>query len=220
MAEWSPLPWRRPRREWLVLGLVALAALTLVYGPNAQDNSRLCLAQAIVHGRLSNDGCFALDHSRYNGHDYSDKAPGLSLVEIPVEEAVQLQSAAKLPGIQWKVWLIRILTVGIPFLVLVLIVGRISEGLAPGFGSISMATFALGTLVMPFAAISFDQVPSGLLGFGAFLLAWQRKHLAAGLAAGAAVLFEYETELILAVVALYILAGPSRWRSLGRYALG
>ena len=42
------LPWRRPRREALLLALVALAALLVVLPPNTQDVTRLCLSRAIV----------------------------------------------------------------------------------------------------------------------------------------------------------------------------
>ena len=99
-----------------MLALVAVCALAPVYRLNAQDNSRLCLSQALAHGHLSNDGCFGLDHALYKGHEYSDKAPGLSLVELPLVEALRLPPANKLPSHSWKVWVIRLLTSGIVFL--------------------------------------------------------------------------------------------------------
>src|SRR5262249_58850797 len=168
------------------------AALAPVYKLNAQDNSRLCLSQALAHGHLSNDGCYGLDHALYQGHEYSDKAPGLSFVELPLVEAVGLPPANQLPQTTWKLWTIRLLTSGLVFLALAFVIGRVSEGLAPGFGSIALVTFALGTLMAPFAAMNFDQVPAAALGFGAFLFAWRRQPLAAGLLAGTGVVFEYE----------------------------
>ena len=203
-----------------MLGLVAVCALSPVYGRNAQDNSRLCLSQALVHGKLSNDGCFGLDRARYKGHEYTDKAPGLSFVEVPLAQALRLPRANKLPQISWKVWMIRLLTSGVAFLVLAFVVGRLSEGLAPGFGAISIVTFALGTMIAPFAAMNFDQVPAAALGFGAFLLAWRRKPFVAGLLAGTAVLFEYETGPILVVVGIYILLATRSGRALASYAAG
>jgi hypothetical protein len=203
-----------------VLALVALCALAPVYELNAQDNSRLCLSQALAHGRLSNDGCFGLDHDLYKGHEYTDKAPGLSLVELPLAEALRLPPANKLPYRSWKVWVIRLLTSGIVFLALAFVIGRISEGLAPGFGSIALVTFALGTLMAPFAAMNFDQVPAAALGFGAFLLAWRRKPLAAGLLAGCGVFFEYEVGAIMVVVGAYLFLTTRSGRALARYAAG
>jgi hypothetical protein len=213
-------PWGKPRRELLVLALVAVAVLSPVYALNAQDNSRLCLAQAIAHGKLYNDGCFGLDHALYNGHEYTDKAPGLSLLELPFAEALRLAPANDLPRVSWKLWVVRLLTCGVLFLGCAFLVGRVSEGLAPGFGSIALVTFALGTLVAPFAAMSFDQVPAAFLGFGAFLLAWRRNPLGAGLLAGAAVLFEYEAGAILVVLGIYLLVTTRSGRAVGRYAAG
>jgi hypothetical protein len=191
-----------------------------VYKLNAQDNSRLCLSQALVHGHLSNDGCFGLDHALYKGHEYTDKAPGLSIVELPLAVALRLAPANRLPVHSWKLWVIRLLTSGIVFLALAFVIGRVSEGLAPGFGSISLVTFALGTLVAPFAAMNFDQVPAAAFGFGAFLLAWRRRPLAAGLMAGAGVFFEYEAGAAMVVVAAYLFFTTRSWRALGRYGLG
>jgi hypothetical protein len=213
-------PWGKPRREWLVLALVAVCALAPVYKLNAQDISRLCLSQALVRGHLSNDACFGLDHALYKGHLYSDKAPGLSVVELPIAEALRLAPANELSNYTWRIWLIRLLTSGVLFVGLAFVVGRISEGLAPGFGAISMVTFALGTLIAPFAAANFDQVPAAALGFGAFLLAWRRKPLAAGLVAGAAIFFEYEAGAIMVVAGAYLYLTTRSGRALLRYAAG
>ncbi len=203
-----------------MLALVAVCALAPVYKLNAQDNSRLCLSQALAHGQLSNDGCFGLDHALYKGHEYTDKAPGLSLVELPLAEALRLPPANKLPDRSWRIWVIRLLTSGIVFLALAFVIGRISEGLAPGFGSIALATFALGTLIAAFAAENFDQVPAAAIGFGAFLLAWRRQPLAAGLLAGCGVFFEYEVGAIMVVVGVYLFLTTHSGRALARYATG
>ena len=81
----APFPWRRPRRERLVLLLVALATLTQVSVVTTQDVSRLCLTRAITAGRLTIEPCDgnSLDHARYDGRIYSDKAPGMSLLAMP-----------------------------------------------------------------------------------------------------------------------------------------
>ncbi len=89
--------------------------------------------------------------------------------------------------------------------------------MSPGWGGATLVTYALGTLAAPFAATTFDHVTAGALGFGAFLLAWGRRAELAGLAAGAAVAFEYQTALIAIVVACYIALRGAR--PLLRYAL-
>ena len=214
-------PWARPRREPLLLALVAIAALLPVYGLNAQDRSRLCLTQALVHGRLSNDACFAtsVDKARVGGHLYSDKAPGMSVIEVPSAEAVRLPPVQRLHRFDGRLWAVRLLASGIAFLVGAFLLGRVSEGLVPGRGGAALVAFALGTLVEPLAAANFGHVTAGTLAFGAFLLAWRGRNAAAGLAAGAAVLVEYPTAGVVALLGLYVL-GSRGIRALAAYAAG
>ncbi len=199
-------PWQRPRHEHLLLALVAVAALLPVYGVNAQDQSRLCLSRALVHGHLSNDECLStsFDRSRYGGHLYSDKAPGLSVIEIPADEALLAQPVQDGPEFSLRLWGVRMFASGLAFLVCTFLIGRISEGLAPGFGGVSLVAFALGTLMAPFAAANFGHVPAATLGFGAFMFAWWRRPMLSGLLAGTAFLVEYQAALILAIVGAYV----------------
>lgn len=194
-----PLPWRAPRHELLLLVLVAVATLSPVY--RGSDPPRVCLSQAVLHGRLWNDSCLAssVDRSSYGGHLYSDKAPGVSLIEVPLVGALDPG-----PSGGMRMWGVRVLSVGIAFLACAFLVGRIGESLAPGFGGTVMVAFALGTLLAPLAATSLDEVMSAALGLGAFLLAWRGRPGLAGLAAGAAVAVTYEAGLILVALALYV----------------
>ncbi len=212
---------RRPPRETLLLALVAIAALTVINPVGAQDRSRLCLAQALWHGALSNDACLrtSFDRASYRGHLYSDKAPGLSVLEAPVAQLVGLP-----PDGQWReqndtrIWVIRILTVGVPFLILATLVGRVAEGIAPGTGARTLVAFALGSVACGAAATSFEHIPGAALAFGAFVLAWRRRHLLAGLVAGLAVPVEYETAIVLIVLAGYV--ARSGRRATGAFLAG
>src|SRR3954470_19151296 len=106
----TALPWARPRRELLLLVLVALAALLPVYTVNAQDQSRLCLTQALLHGKVSNDECLSssVDRASFAGHLYSDKPPGISLLEVPSAGALRLPPVETLSGgIDARVWTVR-----------------------------------------------------------------------------------------------------------------
>jgi hypothetical protein len=216
----TALPWGRPRGERLLLVLVAFAALLPVYRVNAQDQARLCLSQALVEANLANDPCFSnsFDRASYGGHLYSDKAPAMSVFELPLAEAVRLGTVPEPPDYNLRLWVVRVLSSGLAFLVCAFLVGRIAEGLAPGFGAVSLVAFALGTMMAPLAATNFGHVPAAALGFGAFLLAWRRRPLHAGILAGAALGVEYQTGLILVAVGVYVaLQGRG---ALARYVAG
>jgi hypothetical protein len=201
-----PLPWARPRAEVLLIVLIGAVALSPVAGYNEQDSSRICLSRALLAGRLSDDTCFAytVDSSRYSGHLYSSRAPGMSVLEIVPAEVTRLRD----PTI-WthepdlRLWAVHLLVSGIPFLLCVFLVGRVSEGLAPRYGGLVMVAFGLGTMLASLAVAGFSHDLVACLAFAAFVLAWRRSPLAAGLASGAALTAEYPTAAILLVLLGY-----------------
>jgi hypothetical protein len=211
------VPWRRPRYELALLALVAVAALSPVHAVNAQDTSRLCLTGALESGHLYADSCLALalDKSKNGNHLYTDKAPGLSALEVPAVEVTRLDPDYLTTK---RLWGVRLLTSGIAFVVCAFLLGRVAEGIAPGCGGASLVAFALGTLMAPFAAASFGHVTAATLGFAAFLLAWRRRLLLAGLLAGASVVVEYQAAGIALVVGLYV--AVRNVRRIVPYALG
>jgi hypothetical protein len=226
----TSLPWRRPRYELALLALVAVAALLPVQHQSPQDESRLCLTRALLEGHLTIYPCIGAspDVAQYGSGKYSDKAPGFAVLAIPAVLAVRLP-----PAPSWHypedtggwvyprdagVWAVRILTSGLAFVLLAFLVGRVSEGIAPGWGGPALVTFALGTLVSPLAPSCFSHVMAGAFGFGAFVLAWRRSDLLAGLLAGMGILVEYQAGLIAVVVGLYVLLRGLA--SFGRYVAG
>src|SRR5262249_55406738 len=215
------LPWRRPRHELLVLALVAVVVWSVVQPVNVQDESRTCQIRAFVHARLTIGDCIGqtLDRSRYHGRLYSTKAPGMALLEIPAFEIARplLPTAWHGDG-DLRVWSERLMGSGLCFLLCAFLVGRVAEGLAPGFGAASLVTLSLGTMMATFAVTNFDHVRAAAIAFAAFVLVWGGSPLAAGLTAGLALLVEYEAAAIVVVLAAY-----AAWlgrRAFARYALG
>jgi hypothetical protein len=190
------------------VALVAIATLTPVYPINAQDVARICLTRSMVHLKLYNDAClgttFASDRSEYKGHFYSDKAPGMSVLEIPGVELARIPNVTEWPYYSRPLWVARVLAGGLAFILSLFLIGRISEGLAPGYGAPALVAYGLGTLVAPLAAANFEHVTAGTLGLGAFALAWSRRNHTAGLLAGAALLVAYEELLVLAILGVYV----------------
>jgi hypothetical protein len=79
-------------REWIVLALVALGTLPLVSVLTAQDTSRLALTQSIARrGAVDIDPYWKLtiDRAFAHGHWYSDKAPGMAVLSLPVYGAIE-----------------------------------------------------------------------------------------------------------------------------------
>ena len=212
------MPWGRPRRELLLLALVAVAALSSInfVAPNGPHT---CLADALVHGRLTADSCLegAFDKARYNGHLYSDKAPGLGIIQAPAVAILQPEHHSGRSA-DVRSWIVNILSVGIALLACAWLLGRVAEGLSPGYGGMALVLFALGTLVFPLAAVGFNHLPAAAITFGAFLLAWKRRPGLAGLAAGAAVLVDYEAGLVVIILGIYVALGG--WRHVAIYIAG
>jgi hypothetical protein len=215
------MPWRRPKHELLLLVLVGVAALTPIYAVSAQDVSRLCLTRALLEGRLTISPCVghAFDQARFAGRTYSDKAPGMSVLALPVAEAVGLPTPSRWgQAHHLRLWAVRVLTSGLAFLFLAFAVGRVSEGLFPHTGAVALVTFALGTIVGALAATTMSHVTAGAFCFAAFLLAWGRRPVLAGLLGGLALSVEYQTGIVVVVLAAYL--GFTDRRSLLRYAAG
>jgi hypothetical protein len=214
--------WPRPRHELLLLALVALVAFAPLYRGETQDVTRLCLTRGLVDGHLVIEPCAGdtYDRASYGGRTYTDKAPGLSALAVPAAEATRLPSPGRYDSgyVDAHLWIVRVLTSGVGFLLLAWMVGRVSESVRPGYGAPALVAFATGTLVLPLAATMFDHVASAAFAFGAFVLAWRRRFALAGLAAGCAAVTDYTTALIGIVLGAYVLAYGLR--PLAAYALG
>jgi hypothetical protein len=220
---------RAYRREWIVVLLVWFAALSFVHEVGPQDITRLALTEAIaLDGSLRIDRWQEQtpDKAIYRGHYYSDKAPGMSFLALPsfvlLRTAGVLRETNVLPGI-WNdrgdIWMLRALASGLGFLLIVILVGRVAEGIEPGTGAITATTLGLGTLAQPLAATMFAHLVVAGLGFAAFVLAWSgllattRRDLrfaVGGLCAGLAVFTEYQTVFIAVAVLVYLMLRSAR----------
>ena len=215
------------RSELLVLVLVALTALPVIGLAGPQDRTRYELTRHIVlYHTLTIEGGF-YDRAQYHGKTYSDKAPGMSFLAVPVFEAERVVGIARAPH-DWTqkgdptLWLLRVLTSGVLFLVSVFVVGRLAERLVPRTGAVTAAVFGTATLVAPLAPTLFEHDSAAALGIVAFALLLRGNRAAtialAGICAGFAVFFEYSTGLIVLALAVLCVARYGRnvlWFLLG-----
>jgi hypothetical protein len=211
------------RREWLVLALICMTAFSFYHGGGAQDVSRLALTQSISADRslrIDRWGEGAVDTAFYDGHYYSDKAPGMSFLAFPTYVLLRtsglVDSDEERVGVWQKrsmLWIIRLMTGGLGFFALVFLVGRVAEGIAAGTGAATATAFGLGTLVLPVAATVFGHVVAAAFAFAAFIAAWSGdrasdgrdlRFAAGGLCAGLAVLVEYQAAVIALVLVVYL----------------
>ena len=129
------------------------------------------------------------------------------------ERAVAARAAiADTAPMTWGLGLLGVLA---PALVLLVLVSRMADRVAPGTGTAVALTLGTATLILPFSTLYFSHVLSALLGFGAFALVWRERERAsprlrmlvlAGVLAGLAVVCEYPLVIVAMVVGVYAIA--------------
>jgi len=208
------------RRELVLFLLILTCYSFFVQYPNVNQNSRFNLVMAIVHqGTLAIDRYHqnTSDKSIFGGHYYTDKAPGLSFLAVPIYWLFNAWFGFDPAGtdLRYPMYLVTVFVVGLPSALLAWLVFRFS-GYLTQEGPIRVGmtlVFALGTLNLPFATMFFGHLPTTVLAFGAFYVAFLVRNkrpgpywlLWSGFLAGLAALVEYPTVAIGGLVFLYIL---------------
>lgn len=219
LASWWPRLDARSRRE-IILALVLL----FCYGffrqaPAWNEYSRYDLVRA-----LAEDGTTSIDRYHentgdkafYNGHYYSDKAPGTAFLGLPVYLLLTLTSGATGAGAPDPLTAVQALAFGvsgIPTVLLVLLLLRfLRHTVGESWGLTISLGYGLGSIAFPFATMFFGHAASTFFLFAAFYLlwSWRADHrnwrlLFAGFLAGWSVLTEIPAALGVAVLGLYAL---------------
>ncbi len=127
------------------------------------------------------------------------------------------------------VWALTLIAAVIPGVLMLLAVRWAADRFVPGYGTAAAITLGLATIVMTFSAEFFSHVISAALAFAAFCVLMKERDgpprrwsmFAAGLLAGLAVTFEFQTGLVGVVLIFYALARRSdRLRRAALYATG
>ena len=221
------------RRLAVLLGLALLIAVGPIVGADtAQPASRYSLTASIAEHGTIDIGRYhkrlGVDHAIYQGHLRSDKAPGQPLLAVPVylvgrafgaESALHARVFGDL-GLWWNtLW-----SATVPFVVLVALMFLLAEKFARRNVAAAVALMVgVCTMMLEHAVNLYAHDLAALFAFGAWLaidempLPAPRAALA-GFLAGMAVLTEYESGIILTVLAVYLLV---RQRNrIGWFALG
>ncbi len=112
-------------------------------------------------------------------------------------------------------WALGLFGVLLPAIVLLVIVARLTNKVAPGTGTAAALTLGAATMILPFSTLYFSHVLSALLAFAAFALVWREREgsasrpsllAVAGLLAGLAVVCEYPLAIAAIVVGFYAIS--------------
>ena len=114
------------------------------------------------------------------------------------------------------VWALTLIAAVVPGVLMLLGVRWAADRFVPGYGTAAEITLGLAPSVMTFAAEFFSHVISAALAFAAFCVLMKERDgemrrsmvFAAGLLAGLAVTFEYQTGLVGLVLIAYALSRP------------
>lgn len=206
---------------------------------HANELPRVFLVQAMVdEGRFAIDtgarqaeseGARLVDASPWDGHVYSNKAPGASMLAAPAYAMLRgLRAAFGLdpPTLAQTTWLCRVVAGVLPMLLFLLLLWRFLARWAPRPDSrrLVLAGYAVGSMALPYAVLFHSHQLSAVCIGTAWILAVEvvervrsdRWLLAVGLCAGAAPLVDYQAAFAGVPVAVYLLwhllrRPPRRW---------
>ena len=224
---------RLTRREWLFVAVVVLSYVYFFTPAGTNTISRYDMVWAFAHGTANIDvhAHNTIDVSLYNGHSYSPRSLGLSLLAVPAYFVAHVVTALTHSenNLTFPIEILTLLTV-IPAAVAGVIaferfVVRLRPALAGSIFPIAAASaLALGTLWYAFADAFFSHAFAGALDLIGFYLLYRAKSSArptrlvawAGVLVGFAVISEYPSGLTMLALCGYILTvfPAQRWRML------
>lgn len=218
----------KPHFSYTKEALAVFALLAILYGyfyhePGWNGNSRLALVFAVVQeGRLTIDsyhlkpGTDTGDKAVYEGHYYSDKAVGSSLLgAVAYFPFYNLSRAVGYrPPLWFQKYVVQLFALALPSAFAASLVFAACLGVS---GSrrrayVAAGAYALGTMAFPFSVIFFGHQLAAALLFSAFYLTlrlryggdFRRWHLfAVGLLLGLALITEFTTAVIVLPLVLY-----------------
>jgi hypothetical protein len=225
---------RVQRAGALAIVAVAVASASLVQGGGWNQNAHLALVRALSHGTPVVDRYRGEtgDLAEHDGHLYSAKAPGVALLTVApylvLDRSGGLEALARVTGIprdDVDLWALAVMVCALGAAVTLVLVSRLGNNVAPGYGSAAAVTLGLATLLLPFSTLLFAHVPAAALAFAAFAVLWWRRGdlwatVAAGALAGLAVTVEYPLGIAAVGLGLYAITRGDALRRGLAYAAG
>ena len=218
------------RRPEVALFAMALGAYAYFFqGGGWNQNSRFNLVRSIVEEHtivvddyVHNTGDIAMR----DGHYYCDKAPGVSILALPVYAAVHPFAGGERPRgrlVNAGAYLATVWAVSLPSALAVVMLYRLALtiGASPAAAAAVALAYAFGTLALPYSTLFYGHQLAAAALIIAFGLLARARHeaipygpqrlFAAGLLLGAGVTIEYPGALGLVAVGLYAAAVVRPW---------
>ena len=220
------------RRVALLLGIILFVSYAYFFqGGGWNPNSRLDLTRAwaeqhtlAIDDYVGNTG----DWAYFNGHYYANKAPGLSLLAVPVWIAtdILLPSTTLDARAWWTNVFVNALPASLLGVCLFVTLGWLGVSSIHARVGATLA-YGLGTLAFPYATAFYAHQPAAVFGFASFAALVRAKQtddkyawaLGAGVLAGMSVLMEMSCLIIPVVLGLWLAIGRDA-RRLGFFILG
>jgi hypothetical protein len=232
-------PARLRRRPALALGALAFAVSYLYTFPyfgalkNANELPRILMTQEIVER-----GTFAIDArlgemgstfdvaTAPDGRHFPNKAPGLSLLAVPVYALARAVAPGAATDLRVCTWLFRVTLVTVPALLFLGLFFVMARRFTPdeegGGASAALCAYGLGSMLFPYALLFMSHAPAAAAVGAAFATAVKLVRgearrpascaVAVGVLGGVAVLCDYEAALGVALVCAYAVAFTDRRR--------
>ncbi len=218
-------------------------------GGGWNQNSRICLTRAILRHHSFTIDSFKEDAREmafvntgdwafYNGHYYSNKAPGLSLLAVPFYALAEYLMRSLVPDDGGRQVLLSAYfstlctTVLFSSLLCLLMFYVFHHFFHTGIGNALLATllFGFGTLAFSYSTTFYSHQPAAFFSFLSFVVIMQIRQgsvrhqavraLVAGVSAGVAVLIEPSTLFIGGTVAVYLASSREGRRYLPLFIAG
>ena len=235
-------------RALLIAAVLFISYAYFYEGGGWNQNSRFDLIRAIIEQRTLRIDAYhgnTGDKALYQGHYYSDKAPGLALLALPAVAAVRpiLRMAGVNPvsprGVVIMSYFATLFAVSLPTALACSCLFLIALRLGSTMSGAAFAAFAVGlaTPVWAWATLFWGHALTGsclVFGLAAAVMLWENQgawndplwSFAAGLAAGWATVSEYPAAPASGVVAVLALAlawsseSTRRWRVIAGLTAG
>lgn len=147
-----------------------------------------------------------IDKAFYNGHYFTDKAPGISLLAVPVYALLRFAGFPSPPYLVYR-WILSFLFSAIPTIILVFYLYRFLillkiDGIT---AKIVVLGYSLATIAYPFSLVFYPYQLVSLLTFISFYFAYRReKYFLIGVMCGLASICEYTVIPVIFFIFIYI----------------